>query len=54
MIERKMPQNLEKEMAVLGSAFNHICFRKVSEELLPEMFMLRMLNIWGNIRATSK
>jgi len=39
MIERKMPQNLEAEMAVLGSAFlTTYALEKVCEELLPEMF----------------
>ncbi|HHX32666.1 MAG TPA: replicative DNA helicase [Mollicutes bacterium] len=40
MIERKMPQNLEAEMAVLGSAFlTTYALEKVCEELLPEMFL---------------
>ena len=39
MIERKIPQNLEAEMAVLGSAFlTNYALDKVCEELLPEMF----------------
>ena len=40
MIERKIPQNLEAEMAVLGSAFlTNYALDKVCEELLPEMFL---------------
>lgn len=40
MIERKVPQNLEAEMAVLGSAFlTNYALEKVCEELNPEMFL---------------
>lgn len=40
MIERKVPQNLEAEMAVLGSVFlTNYAFDKVCEELVPEMFL---------------
>lgn len=39
MAERKMPQNLEAEMAVLGSAFlTNYALDKLCEELLPDMF----------------
>ncbi len=39
MIERKVPQNLEAEMAVLGSAFlTGYALDKICEELQPEMF----------------
>ena len=40
MAERKMPQNFEAEMAVLGSAFlTNYALDKICEELLPEMFL---------------
>ena len=40
MAERKIPQNLEAEMAVLGSAFlTNYAFDKVCEELSEEMFL---------------
>ena len=40
MIERKFPQNLEAEMAVLGSAFlTNYALEKICEELIPEMFL---------------
>ena len=40
MIERKLPQNKEAEMAVLGSAFlTGYALDKVCEELTPDMFL---------------
>ena len=40
MAERRVPQNLEAEMAVLGSAFlTNYAFDKVCEELTAEMFL---------------
>ncbi|MDD4706285.1 MAG: replicative DNA helicase [Bacilli bacterium] len=40
MIERKVPQNLEAEMAILGSSFlTNYAFDKVCEEITPEMFL---------------
>ena len=39
MPTRKMPQNLEAEMSVLGVAFlNKSSLAKICEELYPEMF----------------
>ncbi|MDD2238609.1 MAG: replicative DNA helicase [Bacilli bacterium] len=40
MIERKVPQNLEAEMAILGSPFlTNYAYDKVCEEVVPEMFL---------------
>ncbi len=39
MAQRKLPQNLDAEMSVLGICFlNEYALDKVCEELLPEMF----------------
>ena len=39
MPTRKMPQNLEAEMSVLGVAFlNKNALNKICEDLYPEMF----------------
>ena len=39
MAQRKLPQNLDAEMSVLGICFlNEYALDKICEDLLPEMF----------------
>ena len=47
MAERKIPQNLEAEMAVLGSAFlTNYAFDKVCEGLSEEMFLSKQISVY--------